>query len=252
MARIVWTRRLFKLLGVALLIAVTCVSLGIWQIARLHQKQQFNAAVRAGLALPPQPIGSLVPAGTDPDTVRYRRAEATGTYDVGREIVLYGRSRNGQAGNHLLTPLVMADGSAVIVDRGWVPVDVSTPGAAAAAPPTGSVDVAGVLFRSEGDPPGAIGTSSSAAQTLARVDLSRIQAQLPYRIAPVYLLLQTQTPAQDSALPVPAALPALSEGPHRGYAIQWFTFAAIALIGFVVLALREEPEGADASDVGAG
>ncbi len=244
MARIVWTRRLFKLLGFALLIAVTCVALGIWQIARLHQKQQFNAAVRAGLAAAPAPLGTLLPPGTDPDAVRYRRAEATGTYDVGREIVLYGRSRAGEAGNHLLTPLVLDDGSAVIVDRGWVPVSVSTPGSTDAAPPLGSVRVDGVLFRSEGDPPGPVGTVSPGETTLARIDLERIQAQLPYPIAPVYLLLQTQSPAQRSSFPVPATLPRLSEGPHLGYAIQWFTFATVALIGFVVLALRETNPGA--------
>ncbi len=252
MARIVWTRRLFKLLAFALLIAVTCVGLGIWQIARLHQKQQYNAAVRAGLAAAPEPVSTLLPVGTDPQTVRYRRAAASGTYDVDREIVLYGRSREGQAGNHLLTPLVMADGSAVIVDRGWVPVGISAPGDAAAAPPSGPVEVDGVLFASEGGPPGSVGTVSPAETTLARVDLARIQAQLPYPIAPVYLLLQTQSPAQASSLPIPATLPKLSEGPHLSYAVQWFTFAMIALIGFIVLALRERRERPEPPENGPG
>ena len=78
----VWSKRLAKLLVVAVLVAVTCVALGIWQIARLHQKQQFNAAVGAGLAVAPAPVDAVNPTGVDPDAVRYRRATATGTYDT--------------------------------------------------------------------------------------------------------------------------------------------------------------------------
>jgi surfeit locus 1 family protein len=248
MPRIVWSKRLAKLLAFAMLVAVTCVGLGIWQIARLHQKQQFNARVRAGLAAPPQSLETLLPKGVDPNAVRYLRAEATGTYDVAHEVVLFGRTQNSQAGNHLLTPLVTAAGIAVIVDRGWVPLDVTTPGAVEMAPPTGTVRVIGVLLRSEGDVPGAVGGSNVPATTLAKIDLARIQSQVPYRIAPVYLLLRDQSPAQPSRFPEPAPLAPLDEGPHLSYAIQWFTFAAIALVGFVVLALREgrdRPVGPD-------
>lgn len=239
MARIAWTKRLVKLLVVAVLVVATCVSLGIWQVARLHQKQQFNTAVRAGLAEAPEPVSSLLPPGADPEAVRYRRAEATGTYDVAHEVVLYGRTQDSRAGNHLLTPMELDGGGAILVDRGWVPLEIDDPGSPRADPPTGEVTVDGVLFASEGDPPGPVGTPQVAETTMSKVDLSRIQAQLPYRIAPVYLLLQDQAPPQTAGLPEPSPLPALSEGPHLSYAIQWFTFAAIALIGSVVLARRE-------------
>jgi surfeit locus 1 family protein len=252
MARIVWSKRLAKLLAVASLVAVTCISLGIWQIARLHQRQQFNAAVRAGLALPPAPVSTLLPDGTDPEPVRYRRVEATGTYDTEHEFVLYGRTQNSQAGNHLLTPLLLADGHAILVDRGWVPLDIDEPGAPGAAPPSGDVDVEGVLLSSEGGPPGAVGTADVPETTLPRADLATIQSQLPYPIAPDYLLLQRQTPDQPNGLPQPSPLPELSDGPHLSYAIQWFMFASIAVTGFFVLVLREgrDPDSADDSALG--
>ena len=240
MSRVVWSKRLVKLLAFALLIAVTCVALGIWQIARLHQTEQYNAAVRSGLSAAPEPVDALFPDGVDADSLRYRHAEATGTYDTAHEFVLYGRTQADQAGNHLLTPLVLGDGSAILVDRGWVPLGVDQPGAAEGAPPSGEVQVVGVLFASEGDPPSSIGNAKSKETTLAKIDLARMQSQLPYRIAPLYLLLQHQAPAQSGALPIPSPLPELSNGPHLDYAIQWFTFATIALAGFVVLALREE------------
>jgi surfeit locus 1 family protein len=247
-ARIAWSKRLVKVLAVAMLVTATCISLGVWQIARLHQKQQFNAAVLAGLAQPPQPVSSLLPAGIDPDAVRFRRAEASGTYDVAREVVLYGRTQDGQAGNHMLTPLELDDGGAILVDRGWVPLEVDRPGAAPAAPPSGEVTVGGVLFASQGDPPGPIDTSPTPITTMSKVDLARIQRQLPYRIAPVYFLLRDQTPDQPAGFPVPSPLPTLSEGPHLSYAIQWFTFAAIAIAGFIVLALRDSDRGPAAAD----
>ncbi len=243
MGRIVWSKRLVKLLVFALLIATICVALGIWQIARLHQTEQYNAAVRAGLSAAPEPVRTLLPDGVDANTVRYRRAEATGTYDIAHEFILYGRTQAAQAGNHLLTPLVLADGSAIVVDRGWVPLNINQPGDAEGAPPNGEVDVVGVLFASEGDPPSSIGSAQASETTLSKVDLARIQSQLSYRVAPLYLLLQHQTPVQSGALPIPSPLPELSNGPHLDYAIQWFTFATIALVGFMILAFREGRDG---------
>lgn len=235
--RIRWSKRLRTLLAIALLVAMTCAALGTWQIARLHQKQQFNAAVLTGLAEAPRPFADLVSTDVDPDSVRYRRVTAMGSYDAANQIELYGRTQDGRPGSHLLTPIVMDDGSAVIVDRGWIPLDLDP---TQESPPTGTVRIDGVLFASAGDPPGPVGVERERVDTLVRVDLARIQAQLPYRIAPVYILLQGGRTTEPGGFPVPAPLPELSEGPHLSYAVQWFTFATIALVGFMILALREE------------
>ncbi len=212
MTGIAWSKRLVKLLAVALLVATTCVALGIWQIARLHQKQQFNAAVRAGMSASPAPVETLLPAGVDPDAMRYHRAEATGTYDTADEFVLYGRTQNSQAGNHMLTPLRLADGSAILVDRGWVPLNVDQPGAAAVAPPSGEVTSRACCSPSEGDPPGAVGGAEARETTLARVDLATIQSQLPYPIAPDYLLLQAAVPGAVRRNPRAGAAPPADRG----------------------------------------
>lgn len=252
MTGIAWSKRLVRLLAVTVLVATTCVALGVWQIARLHQRQQFNATVREGLSASAIPVDNLLSDGVDAEAVRYRRVEATGMYDTANGFVLYGRTQSSQAGNHLLTPLRLADGRAILVDRGWVPLELDDPGAAAAAPPPGEVRVEGVLFSSEGDPPGEVGKAGTTQTTLAKVDLARIQSQLPYRIAPDYLLLQRQFPAQSKRFPEPAPLPELSDGPHLSYAVQWFIFAVIAVTGFVVLARREsrDPRAAAEDRVG--
>ncbi len=239
--------RAAKLIATATLVAVACVALGVWQLARLQQKRDANTAIRAGLAAPLVSVDGAFAADDRPDELRYRRARAHGVYDPRYETILYGRTLDGEAGNHLLTPLRLADGSAIVVDRGWVPLAMDDPPVAAARPPAGAVTVDGVLFASEGDPPGAEGGSARRATTLSRLDLAVLQAQLPYPIAPLYLLLREQVPTQGP-LPRPAPLPELSEGPHLSYAIQWFCFAAIAVIGGAILVRRDRRDAAAIPD----
>jgi surfeit locus 1 family protein len=237
-------RRTATVIAWVAVVALVCVALGIWQLARLQQKRDRNDALRAGLASAPLPIDGRFPGGTDPEALRYRRARASGTYDPAHELVLYGRTQDDQAGNHLLTPLVLQDGTAIVVDRGWVPLAMEHPPVPQARPPAGRVGVEGVLLGSEGGLPGDGGRSTAAVTTLSRLDLATLQAQLPYPIAPVYLLLGSQAPGQSTELPRPAPLPELSEGPHLSYAIQWFSFAAIAIVGGVILIRRDRRSAA--------
>jgi surfeit locus 1 family protein len=242
------THRTAKLVAAASVVTIVCIAAGIWQLARLQQKRDRNDAIRAGLGAAPLVVDGRFPAAADPDGLRYARARATGTYDVDHEVILYGRTEDGQAGNHVVTPLVFADGSAIVVDRGWVPLAMDDPPVEAARPPSGTVTVLGVLLGSEGGLPGeAAGAAGAPVTTFARLDLAAVQAQVPYPIAPVTLLLEVQEPPAG-ALPRAAPLPELSEGPHLSYAIQWFCFAAIAVIGGAILVRRERrapPEGDD-------
>ena len=110
-----------------------CVRLGLWQLDRLEGRRAFNDRYAAGLEAAPLPLESLLAEG---GALAYRRAVATGRFDTDREVILYGRSLDGRSGNHVLTPLVLADGRAIIVDRGWVPFEMDDP-PVAATPPTG-------------------------------------------------------------------------------------------------------------------
>jgi surfeit locus 1 family protein len=217
-------------------VAATCIRLGVWQLDRLHGRKDANAAIAAAEAMPPRPLPELVSETTDRASLRFRPAVANGTYDPAHEVLLYGRSsREDVAGDQVLTPLRLSDGTAVVVDRGWVPIDQDAPVTGAAAAPTGSVTVTGVLF-----PPDAISSPAPpASERVTKVDLGQIGAALPYPILPVYLLLEQQAPPQPGALPEPPPLPTLDNGPHLSYAVQWFSFAAIALIGYVVLLRRD-------------
>src|SRR3954468_23379095 len=126
---------------VVLAIAVLFVRLGFWQLHRLHDRRGHNRVVETREAQPPQPMPRLAgrSAAAAPDAA-YRRAVATGVYDAAREVRVRNRSLNDQAGEAVLTPLRLSDGTAVVVNRGWVPlVQGGPPLPASLAPPTGTV-----------------------------------------------------------------------------------------------------------------
>jgi cytochrome oxidase assembly protein ShyY1 len=224
-------RRRAAIVAIASVVAATCVALGSWQLARLGERRDLNSMILARRDAAPVAIeGADTPAGS------HRLAIAEGTYDVEHEVLVYGRSLDGEAGHDVVTPLVLADGDAILVVRGWVPFVTRSAPVAGAAPPPGTVRVQGVLVPDEGD-----GSNTPDAGGIVRtLDVAGIASTLPYGLAPHPLQLVEQTPAQAGDLPVPVPLPELSEGPHLSYAIQWFSFAAIALAGAAILVRREK------------
>ena len=222
---------------VVLLVAVGCIELGLWQLRRLSERRAFNASVERAVSSDPTPLGDVLSAGAgDVRRLAYRRVTASGSYDADREVVLFGRTLDGQPGNEVLTPLVLRGGEAIIVDRGWIPLSLQTPPIAEARPPPGRVAVSGILWPAEAATD--VDASTPPASQLAKVDLSRLRPQLPYTIPPVYLWLRSQRPA-SGPLPRAVPLPPLDEGPHLSYAVQWFIFAGVAVLGYGVLLRRD-------------
>jgi len=224
---------------IVVLIVGGCVVAGFWQLDRLRQRRATNTRIEAQESMPPIELASLRAStgADDPEGLEYRRVQVTGRYDVAREVVLIGRTLGENDGNNLLTPLRLEDGRGLVVDRGWVPYSVQSPGSAAAAPPDGDVELTGVLLPAESNEVPVPGSPPSTE--VASIDINRLQAQVPYRLEPVYLWLSSQTPRQAVSLPRTVPLPGLSEGPHLSYAIQWFAFATIGVIGYPLLLRRE-------------
>jgi len=194
---------------VAILVAAVCVLLGRWQLNRLAQRRARNSALAARQALPPLPVRRDVTA----DSARQRRVVAQGVYDFSVERTWPGRSFQGTPGVALVTPLRLADGSAVLVDRGWVP-----------SPDAFHVDHA--LYR---EPDTATVTGIALIPPRGRGDVD-VAGFLPFVVQ-----LETPEPPPDRGLPRRWPPPAFDDGPHLSYAIQWFSFALIALVGTAVL-----------------
>lgn len=209
---------------------------GVWQLDRLSERREHNALVLQRRSMPLAEIGGFFDS---PDTVAHRRVRTSGRYDTGREVLLLGRSDGGPPGNHVLTPLVLPGGRAIIVDRGWVPVELDSAPVVEALPPDGRVEVTGIVLPSEGSGPLGPGKDAPLGEAISRADIARIGRSLPYRTFPLYFVLQKQKPPQTEGLPKPAQLPELEEGSHLIYAIQWFLFIAIALVGYGAIIRRE-------------
>jgi cytochrome oxidase assembly protein ShyY1 len=234
------TPRWFRLIAAALVVGAGCVALGFWQVDRLGTRHERNDLIRRHLSGAPAPLRDVARVGRDlPKSEEWRSVQATGRYDVRHELLVRNRVLEGKAGYHVVTPLVTADGPALLVDRGWVPTGQSaTSRPDVPPPPSGVVTVIARLRPSE--PPA--GDAAAPQGQVRRIDVAHIAELLPYDVYGGYGQLVRQRPAAAQA---PRLLPAPepSEGPHLAYAFQWFVFATIAVVGLGFLARREAREG---------
>jgi surfeit locus 1 family protein len=213
--------RRYAALVIGIAAAVLFVRLGIWQLSRRAERRAHNQILTTRLALPPLVLGAGSRWLSAPDTLRYRRAAAAGRFDFTREMVEIGRSRQGAPGVHLVTPLLLTDSVAVLVDRGWTysPDGMTVDGTALREPDSAVVE-------------GVLGLASG------RFGIRPDTMRLGYPVLP--LMLHRTVPSPGMPAPLRAVdLPASSDGPHLSYAIQWFSFAAIAVVGGALLARRD-------------
>ena len=208
----------------ALIAAAVFVRLGIWQLHRRTERRTRNALITARLRSPEVDV-TAVPHDTA--AARFRRVRVSGTPDYDHELIYAARSYKGSPGVNLLTPVRFAGrDTAVIVDRGWV-----------YAPDGATVDLAKWHDRDstftgyvEELPSSGGSTYSGRPRIIARMSLDVIRRALPYPVAPVYVVvLGDSAVAADRVARL--SVPPLDDGPHMGYALQWFAFATIAVVG---------------------
>ena len=103
------------------LLAALCIRLGLWQIHRLEHRLDNNKVVTAHFKASPVELSTVLGKGQTVDAKHeWTRVTATGTYDVEHEVTVKFTTRDGAPGVDVVTPLVLADGDAVLVDRGWM------------------------------------------------------------------------------------------------------------------------------------
>lgn len=218
------------LVVVALVTAVVCVRLGLWQLDRLEQRRVLNRLHEQRLASSPVQLSGAASF----DTLEYRRARAVGTFDEDREIVVVTRRLGGLLGVHVITPLRLDDSTAVLVNRGWVSApDGRSVDLAALAEP-GRVSVPGYVV-----PPRASRPHNFAGQIewplhVGAISVEQVESLYPYRLLPIILMRDRASVREGSGFTA-LSLPDFQDGPHLSYAIQWFSFAVIALVGTAFL-----------------
>jgi surfeit locus 1 family protein len=223
--------------------AAVFISFGVWQLRRLDARQAQNSLLASRRFAPEVELDALP---SDTAEARFRRVRLRGTLDYDNEIVHTLRGRGGSPGVNILTPLRRAgNDTAVLVNRGWV---YAPDGVTVDTRPwreSDSVDATGFVesFPTAGPfaPP-----NPERPRAFRRLDRAALSKLMPYPIANYYVVLSDSSTSTAPALGIapppnipPRVQPAsLDEGPHRNYAVQWFSFAAISIIGLVILLRR--------------
>jgi surfeit locus 1 family protein len=217
--------RLFLLLAVVA--AAVCVRLGFWQLHRRTERRARNALITSRLD------SAIVDAGAlprDTATARFRRVRVVGVPDYDHELIYAARTRNGSPGVNILTPVRLpAADTAILVNRGWVysPDGATVDLAAWHDRDSSFTGYAEELASLHGS------TYSTRPGVVAHLAYDVVAKALPYPVSPMYVVALSP-PGDSSTAPDRIArltIPPLTEGPHLSYAIQWFGFAAVALVG---------------------
>jgi cytochrome oxidase assembly protein ShyY1 len=233
------TRRWLLFAVVVAVMALGAWRLGEWQFDRLEQREQRNHWVEANLDAAPAPVSEVL-ADDDPlpASQEWRRVQARGVYDPAGTLVWRYQVRDRQSGVDVVTPLVLPDGRAVLVDRGWMPTDDARVSPAdTPSPPSGPVTVVGWVRADS------TGRHTEITDRSTR-ELSSREAQqhVDHDLLAGFVDLETETPTAATPLET-TELPDLGEGPHFFYGLQWWFFGALALFGFGYL-MWDERRGA--------
>lgn len=211
------------------------VAAGHWQGRRMQEKEDLRAQLDAASAAAPLELAAL-PTAADWRALRYRTVLASGQYDARRQVLVDNRVHDGHAGYHVVTPLSLPDGRAVLVNRGWTPVGASRAAPPAVAPPPGKVTVVG-----------RIAIPSTAFVELApsppegavwqNLDPGRFTAATGASVLPV-MIEATRAPVPDDGLVRDWPAPDFGVEKHRIYMLQWYALAALAVVLWLVLHSR--------------
>lgn len=221
----------------SLLIPLACaalfIKLGLWQLARHREVAAVNQGLVERLAAAPVPFDSIA---SDTTGARWTRVSVSGFFRYELEQIHASRPSNGSPGVHLLTPLErIGYDTLLLVTRGWV---YAADAASADLPRWREgefVTLSGYLvpLTEDGPPPPA------DRPTLIRaLNRKAVEARVGRPVAPVMLVMTSDSAARADSVPRRLPPPVLDMGPHRSYAAQWFAFAIIAIVGGVILFRR--------------
>jgi surfeit locus 1 family protein len=217
----------FRLIPVLLilLVVVVMVRLGFWQRDRAHQKEALEARITQFENAPALPVGAAPLALKD---VEFHRVKARGSFVADKVVYLDNRPYNDQPGFYVVMPFKLTDGGYVLVNRGWLPRNLSSRETIAPyTTPSGEVEIEGIA-RADASRAFELGQGGSAAHQLIRQNLD-VAAYASETGLPLQSFVIQQTgDARDGLV---RDWPAPTTGVERnyGYMLQWWGMAAAAL-----------------------
>ena len=210
------------------------VNLAFWQIDRLHQRQDFNAIISSRFDVAPRPLDVVRAEHQQTRDAEWFKVQIIGQYLSGEDIAIVNVSQDGQAGKDIVTPLRLPNGEILLVNRGFISLDMVPSDA-----PSGNVSIEARLRQSASRQMGAVTDSRNGDLLEAqRIDIVRLAPQLPGPAYDMYVEMLGSNPL-DSVNLSQIASPILSNGTHLSYAVQWFFFSACAIAGWLFAVRRE-------------
>lgn len=227
---------------VVVAVIVLMINLGFWQLSRYHERTAFNKVVTQRIASPIVPITELLvdlqSKNETPTSLEWRTVQVVGEYLDDQTVVVVNRSQDGFSGKDPLTPILLENGTLVLINRGFLPLTTQV-----ASAPSGRVEIIGRVRISETRRHGRLSDPSSGVlREIINIDLDRLSTQMPTPLAPIYVEMFTSKP-EDSILLSQIASPVLSSGSHLSYTVQWFMFSIFVVFGWVVVVRRKLKAG---------
>lgn len=220
-------------------LAAVCTRLGFWQMHKLELRLDRNDVITKHFSTDPVDLVSALPGDTAVDkTNEWTRVTAVGTYDLSQQLTVKFTTRDGAPGVDVVTPLVLTSGDAVLVDRGWIETQNTVKRPKVPAPPAGTVTIEGWLRQNNGAGGAAVRPSEGQIRAISSDALDKV---MPYDLVDGYVNLQGESPAPATSLAAEPK-PELGQGPHFFYALQWWFFALLAVVGYIWFARAEAKE----------
>jgi cytochrome oxidase assembly protein ShyY1 len=222
------------------------LGLSDWQLHRYHFRHGINTRIAQAKTASPVPLSDVMTVNhATPSDKEWTTVTVSGTYAPDKTVIARERTVDSTVGFEIITPLVLADGSAVLIDRGFISGDTGGSQVMPQVPavPSGVVTVTGRVHSAESEPdrPARI----SGDLTFRRITPASVRSDLGFaQLYPDYILADRQTPkAAGSFVTIPAdTQPAWM---NAGYTIQWAGFALIPIFGFIWQARKEAHDRRD-------
>ena len=229
------------------------ILLGFWQRGLWQDRDRSQGIVLRALAAAPVPLDKVDPGGHNvAQSQQWTMVTATGHYDTAHQFMVRNRSQNENPGWYVVTPLVLPDGSAVLVNQGWVPESQTSDNPLTTPPfppvPTGTVTVTGALQPDETTATTSIrdDTADLPTDEVALITRPDMADRVPYSLHDGSIQLTSSSPAETSgaaAQPIPG--PSYDNTMYIAYMIQWWVFALVMPVTWLKLIQREAEELAE-------
>ncbi len=215
-----------------LLAVMLLAGLGVWQLERLAWKEALLARISERAHALPQPLPPIPQWGSlKPDDYEFRHVALAGTFDNAKETLILRASEDGP-GYHVITPLRLADGGSILVDRGFVPMALKEARSRRAGEPEGVVRLTGLLRAPEPRNAFTPDDDDARGQFFTR-DPARIAAHDGLVDAAPFSVDVDPTIASPGGWPKPVGATLNIPNNHLSYALTWFGLA-LGLLGVFI------------------